>query len=236
MFDKISLEQISKSYGNKTLFENLNLHFKDNSVHCFLGPSGCGKTTLLKILMGIEAPSKGRVIPDELPKKAVVFQSAQLLNWRTVEENIHLPLELQNKKLTTLSALLKTLKLENTENLFPEQLSGGMQMRVSVARALVTNPEVLFLDEPLSALDEVTRYELQEEIRTIKETQKMTVFLVTHSFSEAAFMADVVHIFKPNGEIKSIPSPLPPLRKPDLRYSQDFTSWVAQLEKELRHA
>lgn len=229
----VKLESVSKSYGNKVLFKDLNFSFRENSIHCFLGPSGCGKTTLLKIIMGLEPPSEGRVVADR-QSAGVVFQSAQLLGWRSVAENIFLPLDIKGLPRCSLKPLLSTLKLDNTEALFPHQLSGGMQMRVSLARALITQPSVLFLDEPLSALDESTRHQLQQEIRNLKAQQKLTAFLVTHSFSEAAYMADYIYIFKSGGEVHAFPSPLPRERNPDLRYSSGFQSWVSELERELK--
>lgn len=229
----VKLESVSKSYGNKVLFKDLNFSFQENAIHCFLGPSGCGKTTLLKVIMGLEPVSQGRVLTDN-QSAGVVFQSAQLLGWRNVAENIFLPLELKGLPRPSLKPLLSTLKLENTEELFPHQLSGGMQMRVSLARALITQPTTLFLDEPLSALDESTRHQLQQEIRNLKRQRNLTAFLVTHSFTEAAYMADYIYLFKADGEIRPLSSPLPPERNPDLRYSSDFQNWVSQLERELK--
>ena len=235
MSSSVELKNLTKRYGERILFKDLNLQFQDEAIHCFLGPSGCGKTTLLKILMQVESPSAGLVEIKET-NVGIVFQAPELLSWRTVQENICLPLELQGKSKQNLSSVLKSLKLENTQTLFPHELSGGMQMRVSLARALINAPERLFLDEPLSALDEVTRFQLQDEIRNLKQTRKFTAFLVTHSFTEAAYMSDFVYIFKPGGEIKALPSPIKKERTPDLRYTGEFQNWVAQLESELRHA
>lgn len=167
----------------------------------FLGPSGSGKTTLLKLVAGLEENSGGKLIrPYASSEIGFVFQEAALLPWKTVRENIILPLVLRGVSNEKASAeaqpWLHKLKLEKFAESYPHQLSGGLKMRVSIARALVTNPKLLLLDEPFAALDEPIRIELGLELRELFKTLKPTILMVTHSITEAVWLSDRIMVFQ----------------------------------------
>jgi NitT/TauT family transport system ATP-binding protein len=229
------LQNLSQSFGSQKVLQNLNLNIQPGEFVALVGPSGCGKTTLLRILADLQKPTSGEVIFETSPRRAFVFQNANLLPWRNVEENVGLPLELE-KKLETqkqIFRILSDVSLKDAEKLFPHELSGGMQMRTSIARALVSSPDLLLLDEPFSALDEISRFELQEQLRKIWSEKRMTVFFVTHSLSEAVFMADRVLLLK-NGSIADDRKINFEVRSADLRENSDFNTQVRDLARELR--
>jgi NitT/TauT family transport system ATP-binding protein len=162
-----------------------------------LGPSGCGKSTLLRMIAGLDRPNSGRIVmaPAGDPfQTAFVFQDAHLLPWRNVLDNAALPLELmgvsKEERHIRARAALDQVDLQDAIDKVPAQLSGGMRMRVSLARALVTEPRLLLLDEPFAALDEITRFHLDVQLRELWQRGAMTVVFVTHSVSEAAFLAN----------------------------------------------
>ena len=160
-----------------------------------LGPSGCGKSTLLRMIARLSPTSSGRIITEpEHFQTAFVFQDAHLLPWRSVLDNTALPLELlgtkRDERYAKARAVLAQVGLEEAESRYPAQLSGGMRMRVSLARALVTEPRLLLMDEPFAALDEITRFHLEVQLRDLWQRRGMTVIFVTHSISEAAFLAN----------------------------------------------
>jgi NitT/TauT family transport system ATP-binding protein len=179
------------------VIEPLDLGIQRGEFVSLLGPSGCGKSTLLRLIAGLESAEGGEVTVESFGKKffrGFVFQEAQLLPWRTVLSNVRLPLELMGRSGAEADhearAALEPLGLGDALDRYPAQLSGGMKMRVSLARALVTKPTLLLLDEPFAALDENTRFRLQEELRALWEKLRMTVVFVTHSVSEAVFLSD----------------------------------------------
>lgn len=245
-------EGVSKVYfANGTALKALsdvNFTAERGEFLSILGPSGCGKSTLLRIIGGILKPSGGRVeIDGEDPREAqrkkeigFVFQDASLLPWRTVRENIELPLEVnkQNaqKRRRSVDDLLELVGLEDFENYYPYQLSGGMQQRVSVARALVFSPSLLLMDEPLSSLDEITRSSMRYELLRIWDALRATVIFVTHSIPEAIILSDRVLVFtKSPGRVRaSIPVDLPRPRDESLEDGQFFHSYVNQLKTLLR--
>ena len=164
-----------------------------------LGPSGCGKSTLLRMIAGLDGPDAGEIEfgdGGDAPKNALayVFQDAHLLPWRNVQDNVALPLELQGRapseRRDAAQRAIEQVGLADAARRHPAQLSGGMRMRVSLARALVTEPRLLLLDEPFAALDEITRQELDDQLRALWATTGMTVLFVTHSIAEAAFLAE----------------------------------------------
>ena len=181
----------------------IDLQIEAGSFVALLGPSGCGKSTLLRFISGLEVPASGSIAlspageaakSDADVKLAFVFQDAQLLPWRSVLDNVALPLELQGvnreEARRRARAPLAEVELTDVHDRFPDQLSGGMRMRVSIARALVTEPGVLLLDEPFAALDELTRQRLDERLRRLWLARRMTVIFVTHALAEAAFLAE----------------------------------------------
>jgi NitT/TauT family transport system ATP-binding protein len=211
----IKVTNMNKSYSNTPILKNLNFFIQEGEFVGFLGPSGCGKSTLLSIIAGLNFPSSGSVENTFLNENSssFVFQEASLMPWRTVEKNVALPLEILKKDEETLSRdvyhKLKMFKLENYKNYYPRQLSGGMKMRTSIARALVTNPKILFMDEPFSSLDQLLREKCAEEVLEIWKQEKLTSILITHSIPEAVYLCQKIFILssKPSQIIEVIEIP-----------------------------
>ena len=196
----IQLDEITRQFGSQRILQPLTFSIRDGDFLSLLGPSGCGKSTLLRIIAGLDRESSGQISfsPTLLQggRRSFVFQESHLLPWRTALENVRLPLELSNLAGEPLIELnraaiecLARVGLRDSAQLYPRELSGGMKMRVSLARALVTKPRLLLLDEPFAALDEHTRYSLQEDLRELWQELQMTVVFVTHSLSEAVFLS-----------------------------------------------
>ena len=201
---ELRLEGIAHEFpGTGGVVAELNLAIQSGDFIALLGPSGCGKSTLLRIAAGLLRPTRGRIHAEGVASAArgFVFQESHLLPWRTVLENAALPLELLHRSREESHAAARTalaqVGLGDALEKYPSQLSGGMKMRVSVARALVAKPRLLLLDEPFSALDEITRERLQEDLRTLWERTRLTILFVTHSVAEAAFLAERALIFSP---------------------------------------
>ncbi len=213
-----------------------------------LGPSGCGKTTLLRLMAGLERLSAGGIAIDGKPASAqprsfdsaFVFQDAHLLPWRNVLRNVEVPLELMGMPGTQRRALatqaIREVGLADAIARYPMQLSGGMRMRVSLARALVTRPRLLLLDEPFAAIDEFTRYRLDEQLRELWSMSGMTVIFVTHSISEATFLAQraIVLSRRPARVTADIAIGLPAARNAELRTQGRFAEAMAELHKALK--
>jgi NitT/TauT family transport system ATP-binding protein len=211
---------------------------------CVLGPSGSGKSTLLRILAGLLPSSAGEVVFNGAevhgPRRGVgfVFQKANLMPWRTVLENITLPLELQHTPpeaaRSRAQELVELVGLEGFEDTLPRDLSGGMAQRVAIARALVHDPDVLLLDEPFGALDALTRERMGDELLRIWQARQKTVVMVTHSISEALFLADRVLVLspRPGRVILDLPVELPRPRQESIRYTAQF----GELARRLRAA
>lgn len=192
----LQLERVRRSFpGGPTVIEDLNLKVDAGEFLAILGPSGCGKSTLLRMIARLLPPDSGTITTTPAqPRTAFVFQDAHLLPWRTVLDNAALPLELQgigrDQRYAAARAELAQVGLADAEQRYPAQLSGGMRMRVSLARALATGPSLLLMDEPFAALDEITRFNLEVQLRELWRARGMTVLFVTHSISEAAFLAN----------------------------------------------
>ncbi len=199
----VSIQSVSYHHpGSGLILDNLSLEIRSGEFVSILGPSGCGKSTLLRLLAALEQPTQGSIQfgPQKwVPIRGFVFQEPRLLPWRTVLENVKLPLELQGETTSESHSRaihsIERVGLTDSMHQFPSQLSGGMKMRVSVARALVFQPSLLLLDEPFSSLDESIRHSLQDDLRSLWQTLKMTIVFVTHSIAEAAYLSDRAIIF-----------------------------------------
>jgi NitT/TauT family transport system ATP-binding protein len=236
---KIQFQEITKTFGvgpkRATVLERVNLTIQDGQFVSILGESGCGKTTLLRIAAGLIPPSVGRVLMDGKPvttpsrDMGFVFQQSVLLEWRTVLENILLPIEIFKLKTEEYRPkaleLLKMMGLAGFEGHFPIQLSGGMQQRVSIARALILTPSVLLMDEPFGALDAITREQMNTELLRIWGVSGTTALFVTHDIGEAAFLSDrVVLLASRPGRVKQVfDVDLPRPRIPEHRFDERFT-------------
>jgi NitT/TauT family transport system ATP-binding protein len=209
---KLEVQGVSKAYsrdGNAlTVLDNVSLVVPELEFLVLLGPSGCGKSTLLRIIDGIDTPDAGRVVLDGKDVtgttgngRGMVFQSFELFAWRTVLSNVAFGLEVAGmgkaKRLQTARQYIDMVGLSAFQNAFPHQLSGGMQQRVGIARALAINPSILLMDEPYGALDVQTRDLLQDELLNIWEKQRKTVIFVTHSIEEALYLADRIVVISP---------------------------------------
>jgi NitT/TauT family transport system ATP-binding protein len=191
----LRLEGVRRVFDNTVVIESMDLHVDAGDFLAVLGPSGCGKSTLLRMIARLSPPDGGRIVTEPGHfQTAFVFQDAHLLPWRTVLDNTALPLELKGMnrevRYSQARAVLAQVGLAEAETRYPAQLSGGMRMRVSLARALVTEPRLLLMDEPFAALDEITRFHLEVQLRDLWQRRGMTVIFVTHSISEAAFLAN----------------------------------------------
>lgn len=215
----VSFQHVDKIYNTGTVaLSGLDLSIKEGEFMSFLGPSGCGKSTALRMVAGLGEATKGKVevfgqTPKEVIKNsndiAFVFQEANLLPWRTVLDNVMLPLELRNadkkSKKETALRVLEMVGLKDHLKSYPRQLSGGMRMRVSIARALAAKPKMLLMDEPFAALDEMTRQTLQNELLDIWKKENTTILFVTHNVYEAVFLSTKIAVMSARpGRLSSI--------------------------------
>jgi NitT/TauT family transport system ATP-binding protein len=224
--------KLTKKYRDQIVFSDLNFSIQQNEFVSILGPSGCGKSTLLKILAGLERTSSGEITQTKDLNLSVIFQEPRLLPWQTTIENTSLPLTLKKTPDPgKVKVLLESLGLSQAFAKFPHELSGGMKMRVSIARALISNPSLILCDEPFSALDEITRNQLQLQLRQIFEAEKKTVVFVTHSLEEACFLSDRILMFSDLGFKEFVPD-LPKVRVLDLKNQMSFFNEVQRLRRE----
>jgi len=236
---KLAIEGVSKTFAATRALERIDLGIEDNDFLCLLGPSGCGKSTLLRIVVGLEAPSTGRVLLDAQPvdrpgpDRGMVFQSYTLFPWLSVRNNVLFGTRATAQKA---DALIAKVGLKGFENHYPKQLSGGMQQRTALARALANDPKILLLDEPFGALDNQTRALMQELLLGIWEADRKTVLFVTHDIDEAIFMANRVAVMSARpGRIKSIvPIALPHPRHYTMKTAPEFSAYKARLTEEIR--
>ncbi len=241
----ISVKEVSRTFtsGAKAVhaLESVSCEIQTGSFVSILGPSGCGKSTLLKIISGLIPASSGKIlingvaVSGPVENVGMVFQSPILLKWRSVLANVLLPVEFA--KLNTTShterarSLIKLVGLEGFEEMLPHQLSGGMQQRVSLCRALVTDPQVLLMDEPFGALDAMTRDELDIELLRIWEERKKTVLFVTHSIQEAVFLSDIVFVMsaRPGKLLDELTIELPRPRTMEMMATPKFGAYTLNI-------
>lgn len=243
----IRFHNVSKAYTPKQpVLKVPELAIDDGSLVAVLGPSGCGKSTLLRLIASLETPTAGTLTLDGRPADeapadlAVVFQDATLLPWLNVERNIALPLQLRGRprkeRLRIAVERARQVGLGDAIHLYPNQLSGGMKMRVSLARALAPSPRLLLLDEPFGALDEITRHRLNEDLSTLHHDNSRTTLFVTHSITEAAFLADRILVLSPApGKIVAdVANSAPHPRTAEFREAPAYQSLTAQLSRMIR--
>jgi NitT/TauT family transport system ATP-binding protein len=244
---EVILAGVSKSYGSGTrVLDPIDLSIAKGEFVSLIGPSGCGKSTLLKLISGLIEPTSGAIRVDGMTPiharetMSFIFQDATLLPWRTVTRNVGLGLELEHVsrevRKEKVESLLELVGLTHVANAYPRQLSGGMKMRVSVARALATKPRLLLMDEPFGALDEMTRDRLNEELLRLQAEQNWTAVFVTHSVAEAVFLSTRIVVLAPTpGRIASqIPVDLPFPRTARTRETPQFESLVTEVSRALR--
>ncbi|ADU67743.1 ABC transporter ATP-binding protein [Pantoea sp. At-9b] len=241
----LSAEKIYPN-GTRALLP-VDLTIRQGEFVSLLGPSGCGKSTLLKMIAGLIEPSDGKLMlfrRDRREKQrdlplSFVFQEATLMPWSSVHKNVRLPLDLAGvpraEADTRVREILELVGLGQFGHVLPRELSGGMQMRVSIARGLVTRPKVLLMDEPFGALDEITRNKLDSDLLQLWQEQKLTVVFVTHSIQEAVFLSQRVIMMaaRPGRVVDDISIDAPFPRDDEFRVSQQFTQYAQQLQRGL---
>lgn len=241
----IDVADLSKTHvtrnGRTVAIEELTFTIAPQEFVSVLGPSGCGKTSLLKIIAGLSAATTGKVMIGGLPvvgphrDTGIVFQTPALMRWRSAMQNVMLPAEILRLNKSALlgraKSLLDLVGLSDFVDKLPNELSGGMQQRVAIARALIHDPAILLLDEPFSALDVMTRNQLNVELLRIWSERKKTSLLITHSIPEAVFLSDRVVVLsqRPARIIEIVQIPLPRPRIPEMRISPEFVRLVDRL-------
>ncbi len=243
------LNMVFRGRGTETVaLKDANLTIDEGEFISLIGPSGCGKTTLLRLIADLATPTSGQLrVMGKEPRQArldrdygYVFQAPALLEWRSVMRNVLLPLELMNygrsEREKRAGELLDLVGLKDFKRQYPWQLSGGMQQRVSIARALAFDPRLLLMDEPFGALDEITRETMNQELLRIWTQTGKTIMFVTHSIAEAVFLSSRIVVMTPRpGKIEQvIPVDLPYPRGPDTRESQRFFELATQVRESLR--
>jgi NitT/TauT family transport system ATP-binding protein len=249
----IEFDRVSKIYasgaGPVTALHEVSLSIADGEFVALIGPSGCGKSTLMRLVGDLEQPSAGAIsVRGKTPAQArrdrdygIVFQAPVLYEWRSIRKNVELPLEIMGRpgpqRRARAEALLRLVGLSDFGEAYPHQLSGGMQQRAAIARALSFEPAILLMDEPFGALDEITRERMQLELLTIwGGTRRPTVIFVTHSIPEAVFLADRVVVMSPRpGRVdKIVPIDLPRPRSFETREDPRFFALVTEVREGLR--
>jgi NitT/TauT family transport system ATP-binding protein len=238
---------IEKTYPNGThALDRADVTVRRGEFVSLLGPSGCGKSTLLKMFAGLEQPSAGTIVsgPEASTRRgmAMVFQEATLMPWARVTDNVRLPLDLagmpKSESTPRVAEALELVGLSQFGHCYPRELSGGMQMRASIARALAVQPQVLLMDEPFGALDEFTRNRLDSDLHRLWQERGFTVVFVTHSIYEAVFLSSrvVVMAARPGRVIADVPIEAPPERGDDFRVSTPFIDYCRVLSNHLVRA
>ena len=239
----LTLRHVTRQFPNLQALRDVSARIEFGDFIALAGPSGCGKSTLLRLIAGLDKPDAGALVWDdghapEPGEIGFVFQDPTLLPWASAADNVFLPLRLRGytrtRAMPEIRAALTQVGLQGFENVRPRQLSGGMRMRVSLARALVTQPRLLLMDEPFAALDEFTRHKLQEDLLALWQTRSCTVVFVTHSIYEAAFLARRILLMTPRpGHLaQEVPVDLP--ADPSRRTDPKYTALVADISARMR--
>ena len=243
MLDNIGMTYKTDDNRDVTALTSVTLDIKKGEFISLLGPSGCGKTTLLRIIADLLTPTQGTItVGGESPHAArlkqrygIVFQSPTLYDWRTVKKNIMLPHEIMHvpkaERSERADKMLELVGLSDFANHYPNQLSGGMQQRVGIARALAIRPEILLMDEPFSALDEFTREKLHVDLLKIWRKTNKTIVFVTHNIQESVFLSDRVCVLSPHpGRLSAVVDiTLPRPRTMEMKNTPEFTELVAKV-------
>ncbi len=242
----ISISNINRVYsdaigGETEALQNINIDVKPGEFISLIGPSGCGKTTLLRLIAGLDQPQDGEIKLDGISvsgthyERGYVFQQANLFPWETVENNIAAGLKarkIYKEKKAEVFNFINLAGLNGFEKSYPHQLSGGMAQRVSLARALINEPKVLLLDEPLGALDSFTRFDLQDKLLELWAQRQTTTILVTHDVDEAVYLSDRIVIMTPRpGKIESVIDVK--LNRPRARNSEEFIALRTEILERL---
>jgi NitT/TauT family transport system ATP-binding protein len=234
----VRLHNVCKTYkpivgGPVEVLRGISLSLAESEVLAIVGPSGCGKSTLLRLVAGLEMPTSGHIERTSSGNSngqllvGYVFQDSSLMRWRTVQNNIKLPLEILGKNDNgKVSQIIGLVGLTGFEKAYPTELSGGMQRRVAVARALVHEPSILLADEPFTGVDEITRETLESELSQLIRRLHVTCVLVTHDIEEAVYIANRVLVLspRPGRIVREIVIPLPDKREPIMRIQEPFTN------------
>jgi NitT/TauT family transport system ATP-binding protein len=236
----VSIRDMSKTWPNGNLaVTDISFELCRGEFIALVGPSGCGKSTILRIIAGLERETTGTVVRPAAPP-GCVFQQPNLLAWRDLERNVELYAELdgmsKRERRALTAQVLELVGLSGFEGHLPHELSGGMQMRAALARALVTRPEVMLFDEPFAAVDELLRERLQEEVLRLFQAEEFAGIFITHSVGEAAFLSTRVLVMthRPGSIAAAIDVPFPYPRQPDLRFAPEFVAIVKQISSVMR--
>jgi len=242
----LSLDHVDKVFGASTVaLRDMQLEVRQGDFISLLGPSGCGKSTALRLIAGLMQPTRGRVRweePEARDTLGVVFQEPTLMPWATVADNVWLPLRIKGKSrgevMPAIEEALATVGLTGFEDAYPRELSGGMKMRVSIARALVTRPRLILMDEPFAALDEITRFKLNNDLLAMREKLDCTVIFVTHSVFESVFLSDriVIMAARPGRVIRELGVEEPYPRTEDFRTSTEYVAHCREASEALARA
>ena len=232
----ISIRGVSKSFGDNHVLSNLDLEVKKGEFLVLLGASGCGKSTLLNLMAGFEKPTQGSVsvngklIDDVTSACGMVFQQYALFPWQTVQQNVEFGLKMKKmpkgERAEIARRFIEMVGLKGSENKYPQALSGGMKQRVSIARVLANDPDVMLFDEPFAALDAMTRQVLQDQLLSIYEQSGKTIVFITHSIDEALMLSTRMVIMgsRPGRVVQDLRNELPHPRTAEIQLSEDFIS------------
>lgn len=241
----LHMEAVGKVFaGGITALQGMDLRVGSGEFVSLLGPSGCGKSTALRLIAGLMQPTTGKVVwhgNHDTGDLGVVFQEPTLMPWATVEKNVWLPLRLRAESLSEsrpqIAQALEMVGLSGFANAYPRELSGGMKMRVSIARALVTQPRLILMDEPFAALDEITRNKMNDDLLALRDRLGCTVIFVTHSVFESVYLSDRIVVMAPRpGRVAEELSVTAPMRDEEFRISAEYAAQCRAVSAALHRA